>query len=130
MGLIHYEITERVIGLAIEVHRQLGPGLLESAYQRCLAHRLRKRCLKVDEQIPVTIKFDELEIPGAYKIDMVIENVLMLELKAVDQLAPVHIAQALTYLKFSGLEAGLILNFNSIVLRDGLKRVFNNKHPH
>ncbi len=129
-ALLHYQITERIIESSIYVHQYLGPGLLESAYQRCLAYQLRKNGYKVDEQVPLNLRFDELEIPGAYKIDMVVEKVVMLELKAVEKLIPIHTAQAITYLKFSGLEAGLILNFNSIVLREGLKRVFNNKFSH
>lgn len=129
-ALLHYQITERIIESSIYVHQHLGPGLLESAYQRCLAYQLRKKGFKVEEQVPLNLRFEELEIPGAYKLDMVVENVVMLELKAVEKLIPIHTAQAITYLKFSGLEAGLILNFNSIVLREGLKRVFNNKSSH
>lgn len=126
-ALPHSAITEQVIDSAIYVHSCLGPGLLESAYHRCLAHHLRKKALAVQEEVPLNLSFDELEISGAYKIDMIVENSVMLELKAVDKLGPIHIAQAITYLKFSGLETGLILNFNSILLRDGLRRVFNNK---
>lgn len=130
MALLHFDLTERVIGSAIQVHQQLGPGLLESAYHSCLAYQLRRTGIRVEEQIPLKLTFGELEIAGAYRIDMVVKGVLLLELKAVEKLGPLHIAQAITYLKFSGLEAGLILNFNSIALRDGLRRVFNNKHSH
>ena len=125
--LPHFQVTEQVIESAIHVHRALGPGLLESAYQRCLSHHLRKRGLEIEEEIPLTLEFEELTIAGAYKIDMIVEKSVMIELKAVENLGPIHVAQAITYLKFSGLNAGLILNFNSIVLRDGLRRVFNNK---
>ena len=128
--LLHFEITDRVIESAIHVHRILGPGLLESAYQRCLAHQLRIKGFKVDEQVPLKITFEGLEVPGAYRIDMIVQNVVLLELKSVEKLSAIHVAQAITYMKFSGLEAGLILNFNSVVLRDGLKRVFNNKPSH
>ncbi len=128
--LLHFEITDRVIESAIHVHRILGPGLLESAYQRCLAHELRTKGFKVEEQVPLKIVFEGLEVPGAYRIDMIVQDVVLLELKSVDILSAIHVAQAITYMKFSGLEAGLILNFNSVVLRDGLKRVFNNKHSH
>lgn len=76
----------------------------------------------------MSLTFDELEVSGAYKIDMIVENAVLLELKAIEKLGPIHIAQTITYLKFSGLETGLIFNFNSILLRDGLRRVFNNKH--
>jgi GxxExxY protein len=127
MSLPHSEITERVIESAIHVHTCLGPGLLESAYHRCLAHHLRKRGLRLEEEVPLNLQFEDLTICGAYKIDMIVEGIVMLELKAVENLGPLHTAQALTYLKFSGLPTGLILNFNSKLLRDGLKRVFNNQ---
>lgn len=126
-ALPHFQITERIIESAVHVHRSLGPGLLESAYQRCLAHHLRKRGFRVDEGVPLNLTFEELSISGAYKIDMIVQKAVMLELKAVETLGAIHVAQAITYLKFSGLEAGLILNFNSIALREGLRRVFNNK---
>lgn len=126
-ALPHFHVTEQVIESAIYVHRALGPGLLESAYERCLAHHLRKRGLAIDEQVSLNLKFEDLTICGAYKIDMIVERSVMLELKAVESLSTIHVAQAITYLKFSELEAGLIINFNSIVLREGLKRVFNNK---
>ena len=127
VALPHFQITEQIIESAIHVHRALGPGLLESAYQRCLAHHLRKRGLNIEEDVPLNLHFEELTIAGAYRIDMVVEKAVMLELKAVENLGQIHVAQAITYLKFSGLETGLILNFNSIILREGLRRVFNNK---
>lgn len=124
----HSDITERVIASAIYVHKCLGPGLLESAYQRCLAHDLRRKGARIDEDVPLNLTFDDLQIAGAYKIDMIVDDAVLVELKAVEKLGPIHIAQSITYLKFSGLETGLLLNFNSILLRDGLRRVFNNKH--
>jgi GxxExxY protein len=127
VALPHFQITEQIIGSAIHVHQALGPGLLESAYQRCFAHDLRKRGLTVDEDVSLNLKFEDLTIGGAYKMDMVVERAVLLELKAIESVSPIHIAQAITYLKFSGLEAGLIINFNSIVLREGIRRVFNNK---
>jgi GxxExxY protein len=127
-SLMHYGLTDAVIGAAMKVHQHLGPGLLESAYQRCLAYTLRQQRHHVAEQVPLRLEYEQLEIEGAYRIDMVVDEVLLLELKAVEKLGPIHIAQAITYLKFSRLEAGLILNFNSIVLRDGLRRVFHNKN--
>jgi GxxExxY protein len=125
--LPHFQITEQIIESAIHVHKALGPGLLESAYQRCLAHHLRKRGLTIDEEVSLNLKFEDLTICGAYKIDMIVERAVLLELKAVESLSTIHVSQAITYLKFSGLEAGLILNFNSVVLREGLRRVFPNK---
>jgi GxxExxY protein len=125
--LPHAGITDQIIRSAIYVHKSLGPGLLELAYQRCLAFDLRKHGFNVRESVPVTLTFDELEVPGAYRLDLVVENCVLVELKSVEKLSPIHTAQAITYLKFSGLNAGLILNFNELVLRDGLRRVFNNK---
>jgi GxxExxY protein len=104
----------------------LGPGLLESAYQQCLAWELQQHGLAVKEQIAIPIRYKELEIPNAYRIDILIEEELVVELKAVDRIEPVHIAQMLTYLKVNGLRLGLLLNFNVDVMRKGIKRVVKN----
>jgi GxxExxY protein len=119
-------LSNRVIGLAIEVHKVLGPGLLESAYQQCLAWELRREGLSVKEQVAVPIRYKELEIPNAYRLDILIEDELVIELKAVDRIEPVHVAQMLTYLKVNGLRLGLLLNFNVEVMKKGIKRVVNN----
>jgi GxxExxY protein len=119
-------LSNKVIGCAIEVHRVLGPGLLESAYQQCLAWELQQHGLAVKEQIAIPIRYKELEIPNAYRIDILIEEELVVELKAVDRIEPVHIAQMLTYLKVNGLRLGLLLNFNVDVMRKGIKRVVKN----
>lgn len=129
LGLSHADLTEKIIGSAIYVHQKLGPGLLEAAYERCFSHHLRQRGLSVEQQVPLTLTFDDLLVTRAYKIDMIVENLVLIELKAVEKLAPIHVAQAITYLKFSGLEIGLIFNFNSIILRDGIKRVFTKPAP-
>jgi GxxExxY protein len=126
--LYHAEITEQIIGSAFYVHRKLGPGLLEAAYEECFAHQLRKTGLHVAAQIPVSVNFDDLVIRNAYKIDLLVNDLVVVEVKAVEKLAAVHICQAATYLKFTGLKAGLIINFNSAVLSEGIKRVFNNDH--
>src|SRR5512139_1578145 len=120
------QLSSLVIGCAIEVHRVLGPGLLESAYQQCLAWELRRQGLSVKEQVSVPIRYKELDVPNAYRLDMLIEDELIVELKAVDRIEPVHIAQILTYLKVNGFRLGLLLNFNAEVMKKGIKRVVNN----
>jgi len=119
-------LSHTVIGCAIEVHQVLGPGLLESAYQQCLAWELRRHGLSIKEQVSVPIRYKELDVPNAYRLDILIEDELIVELKAVDKIEPVHIAQMLTYLKVNGLRLGLLLNFNVEVMKKGIKRVVNN----
>jgi len=119
-------LSNVAIGCAIEVHKVLGPGLLESAYQQCLAWELRRKGLSVKEQVAVPIRYKALEVPNAYRLDILIEDELIVELKAVDRIEPVHIAQMLTYLKVNGLRLGLLLNFNVEVMKKGIKRVVNN----
>ncbi len=115
-------LTEQVIGCAIEVHRILGPGLLESAYQRCLALELRKQGLLVETEVPMPVQYKKEVLDCGYRADMLVENTLILELKAVDALLPVHQAQILTYMKLSGIYLGLLINFHQTRLIDGLKR--------
>jgi len=118
-------ITERAIGAAIEVHRALGPGLLESTYQRCLAHELRLRGIAFEQQVALGLDYKGLLIETAYRADFVVLDAVILELKAVRGFEPVHAAQLLTYLRWSGLRLGLMINFNVCVLRNGIKRVVN-----
>jgi len=120
--LVEEEITQKVIGAAIEVHRQLGPGLLESAYEVCLAHELQQRGVRFGRQIPVPINYKGLEVACGYRADLIVEETVVVELKAVDKLLPVHDAQLLTYLKLTGLRVGLILNFNVYSLKKGIVR--------
>ncbi len=117
------QLTEQVIGAAIEVHRELGPGLLESAYQRALAHELRLRGIAFEEQKLCPIKYKDLIIDDAYRLDFLINGLVVVELKTVDALLDVHDAQVLTYLKFTGCHVGLLLNFRSTVLTRGLRRL-------
>jgi GxxExxY protein len=117
------ELTEQVIGAAIEVHRELGPGLLEPAYQRALAHGLRLRSVIFEEQKLCPIKYKDLIIDDAYRLDFLVGGMVVVELKTVDVLLDVHDAQVLTYLKFSGCQIGLLLNFRSTVLTRGLRRL-------
>jgi GxxExxY protein len=116
-------LTQKVIGCAIEVHRVLGPGLLESAYEECLAYELTSQGLFVARQVPLPVVYKEVKLDCGYRIDIVVENSLLLELKAVEALTAVHDAQVLTYLRLSGLRTGLIINFNTRLLHNGIKRL-------
>ena len=119
------DLSKKVIGAAIEVHRVLGPGLLESAYEECLAFELGKLAVIVERQVRLPIRYKDLIIDDAYRIDLIVERELILEVKCVDELEPVHTAQLLTYLKMSGARLGLILNFKAEVMKLGVKRVVN-----
>jgi GxxExxY protein len=117
--------SERVIGAAIEVHRRLGPGLLESTYEACLVWELQQRALRVANQVPLPIVYGEVRLAVGYRLDLVIEDTLIVEIKAVDTILPVHRAQLLSYLRLSNKRVGLLLNFNVIRLKDGFTRVVN-----
>jgi len=117
------EITERVIGAAIEVHRTLGPGLLESAYEICLCHELQLQGLKFERQVHLPVVYKGVKLDASYRIDIIVEGRIILELKAVDSILPIHTAQLLSYLKLTNLQKGLILNFKAEILIKGLKRV-------
>lgn len=116
-------LTEKVIGLAIEVHRHLGPGLLESAYEECLCFELETNGIGYDRQVPLPVIYKSEKLECGYRMDVVVEGELVIELKTVDRLLPIHEAQLLTYLKLSELKTGLLLNFNSSVLKDGIRRL-------
>ena len=120
------EITEKVIGHAcIEIHRQLGAGLLESAYEECLCHELSGLGIRFERQKPLPVKYKSVNLDCGYRLDLVIEDKIILELKTMEQLLPIHDAQLLTYLKLSGLTLGLLINFNVPVLKNGIKRIAN-----
>ena len=119
------EISKRIIGAAIEVHRHLGPGLLENSYETCLAHELRNQGLLVYTQQALPLVYKEVKLNAGYRIDLLVENKVIVEVKSVDALADIHIAQILTYLRLKDLNLGLLLNFNSVRLIDGVKRVLN-----
>jgi GxxExxY protein len=118
-------ITRRIIGAAIEVHRRLGPGLLESAYETCLAFELRQMGLKIEEQKPLPVVYRDVKLDCGYRLDLVGEDSVVVEIKAVDQLAPIHVAQLLSYLRLSNRRVGLLINFHVRVLKNGLKRIVN-----
>jgi len=121
--LLHEELTERVIGAAIEVHRALGPGLLESAYEECLCHEFHLQGIVFERQRPLPVEYKSVKLDCGYRLDLIVEDKLILEIKCVEHLLPVHEAQLLTYLKMTGMRVGLILNFNvSILTRGGIVR--------
>jgi GxxExxY protein len=116
------EVTHEIIGAAIEVHRLLGPGLLESAYEECLAKELTLRKLTVERQKPVPVVYKDVKLECGYRIDLLVANRVVVELKSIESLAPIHEAVILTYLRLSGRRLGLLINFNVTVLKDGIKR--------
>ena len=117
------DLTGQIIGAAIEVHKALGPGLLESVYEECFSHELGLRRIQYERQYPIPVKYKGVQLDCGYRIDLLIENLVILELKSLDSLEPVHEAQVLTYLKLTGRKIGLLINFNVPVLRDGIKRL-------
>lgn len=116
-------VARAVVDAALTVHRTLGPGLLESVYEHCLAHELQTRGLRIERQRPLPVVYGELRLEAGYQTDLIVEGVVIVEVKAVEALAPVHTAQLLTYLKLSGLRLGLLINFDVTLLKQGLKRV-------
>ncbi len=116
------KITEIIIGCAIEVHKDLGPGLLESAYEECLFYELKKAGLKVERQIAVPVIYKDIKLECGYRIDLLVENIVIIELKTADAFNVVHEAQILTYMKFANKPIGLLINFNVTMLKNGIKR--------
>lgn len=116
-------LTDKVIGAAIEVHRHLGPGLLESAYEECLCHELNLQKIAFQHQVPLPLEYKGIHLDCGYRMDVVVENKLVVELKTAERLMPIHEAQLLTYLKLSGIHTGLLLNFHAPVLKQGIKRM-------
>jgi len=119
------EIAKTIVDAAIKVHRALGPGLLESAYQACLAYELRKRGLRVECELVLPVVYDGQQIDAGYRIDMLVENCIIIENKTVDQLLPIHEAQLLTYLKLRDCRLGFLLNWNVTLMKYGIKRMAN-----
>jgi GxxExxY protein len=121
--LLYEELTSEIVGAAIEVHRALGPGLLESAYEECLCRELELRQIQFQRQVALPVSYRGLQLDCGYRLDLVVEEKVVLEIKAVDSLAPIHQAQLMTYLRLSGLRAGLLMNFNVVLMKDGIKRI-------
>lgn len=119
----HQDWTERIIGAAIEVHKALGPGLLESAYQTCLAHEFALRGLTFEQEKPLPVVYKGIRLDCGYRLDFIVGDKVVVELKAVDSIHNVHRAQLLTYLKLTGCKVGLILNFNEAALKNGIERL-------
>ena len=119
------EISSKIIGAAIEVHKQLGPGLLESTYETCLTYELKQMGLDVKQQQALPVVYKEVKLDAGYRIDLLVENKVIIEIKSVEALADIHTAQLLTYLKLKDLKLGLLINFNSVRVVDGLKRILN-----
>ncbi len=120
--LIEGELTDRIIGAAIEVHKALGPGLLESVYEACLCQELRLRGLRFERQIDISVKYKGVKLDCAYRLDLLVEDKVIVEVKSVESLAPIHEAQLLTYLGVAGKRVGLLINFNTPVLKKGIIR--------
>lgn len=120
------QITESIIKAAIEVHRTLGPGLLESAYEACLVFELAQQDLKIEQQKPLPIAYKQVKLDCGYRLDVLVEEEVIVEIKAVEKLMPIHKAQLLSYLKLSGCKVGLLINFDVKILKDGVVRVVNN----
>ncbi len=120
------QISEKIIGCAIQVHRELGPGLLESSYEECLYYELVQSGLLVEKQKPLPLVYKEVRLDCGYRIDLMIEGKIIVEVKAVESLNDIHMAQILTYLKLSNTRLGLLMNFNVTLLKSGIKRIVNN----
>ena len=119
------EISYKIIGAALEVHKNLGVGLLESAYETALVYELQNLGLKVKQQYALALNYKEIEIDNAYRIDILVEDKVIVEVKSVLELNPIHFAQTNTYLKFTGLKLGLLINFKTQLLKDGIHRIVN-----
>jgi len=116
------EISDEIVNAAMKVHSALGPGLLESAYAACLRHELIKRGLRVASEVPVPVVYDGIKLEAGYKLDLLVEDTVIVELKAIEALAPIHQAQIISYLKLAHKPIGLLINFHSLHLKDGIKR--------
>lgn len=123
------QISSAVVGEAIRIHRELGPGLLESVYEKALKAGLSRRGLHVESQVPVSIKYDRMVIDAAFRLDLLVEGCLVVEVKAVEELTRLHARQVLTYLRLMEQPVGLLLNFSSLTMKEGIRRLVNNYRP-
>ncbi len=119
------EIAKVVFDLGLKIHRALGPGLLESAYEECLSYEIRKQGLKIEKQKPLPLVYEAVKLEIGYRIDLLVENKLVIEVKAIEALNDLHMAQILTYLKLSDCKLGLLINFNTVLFKNGVRRVIN-----
>lgn len=120
--LLHEDLTKKIIYAAIDVHRELGPGLLESAYQACLSHELALRGIPFQTEVPLTIPYKGMRLDCGYRLDLVVDRNVVVELKSIEKVLPIHHSQLMTYLRLSGIRVGLLINFNVEVLRQGIVR--------
>ena len=118
-------ISEKIIGLAIEIHKSLGPGLLESAYKECLFYKLKKSGIFTEKEKPIPLIFEEVKLECGYRIDILAEHKVVIEIKSIEALNDIHLAQTLTYMKLGDYKLGLLINFNVLLLKNGIKRVVN-----
>lgn len=123
------QIADGIVDAAFKVHRHFGPGLLESAYEVCLAHELAGMGFKIERQVSLPLVYNDVKLDAGYRLDLWVEKKVIIEVKAVEELHPVHMAQMLTYLKLTGNRLGLIINFHSALLKNGMRRVANNLAP-
>jgi GxxExxY protein len=121
-ALVHQELTKKILGAAIEVHKALGPGLFESVYEQCLSHEFKLRNISFERQLLVPVVYKGLKLECGYKLDLLVENTVILELKSIERILPVHEAQLITYLKLLNKQVGFIINFNVPVLKNGIVR--------
>ncbi|MFZ9681720.1 MAG: GxxExxY protein [Cephaloticoccus sp.] len=122
-------LSGQIVDAAMHVHMRLGPGLLESVYERVLAYELKKRGLKVARQVPIPLQYEDLRFEEGFRADLIVNDTVLVELKSVETLAPVHGKQVLTYLKLTNLRLGLLINFGAPLLKDGIKRIAHNLQP-
>ena len=120
------ELSYKIIGAALDLHKTVGPGLLESAYENALVYDLIELGFSVKQQVPMPFVYKDVKLEVGYRIDIIVENKVLIEIKSVENLSPVHFAQTLTYLKLSGLKLGLLINFNTKILKEGIHRIVNN----
>lgn len=123
--MTHNEISGQIVDAALEVHRTLGPGLLESVYQAALTHELRQRGLHIETELPLPVVYKGLHFELGFRLDMLVQNLVVVELKSVESISPVHSKQLLTYLRLADKRLGLLINFNVLLLKDGIKRIAN-----
>ena len=124
--MVENEISGVIVGCALKIHKALGPGLLESAYEECLYYELDKEGLLVEKQKPLPLVYENVKLDVGYRVDLLVENKVIIEIKSVEALNDVHLAQVLTYLKLSGCKLGLLINFNVSLIKNGIRRVVNN----
>lgn len=125
MSNLENKISSKLIGAAINIHKELGPGLLESTYETCLAYELKEMGFDVKQQQPLPVVYKDIKLNAGYRIDLLIENKVIVEVKSVEALADIHTAQLLTYLKLKDIKLGLLINFNEVLLKNGIKRILN-----